>query len=144
MPAFCKRKIIKSMRQVSKILYEAASPLLIQRAWISTTPEDQSILKAIASHKIFAKNVREITYDGNIYDQKLVISPIEWSLQRSISWSKNGLTHAFHEYGERYHGWSCLQRYRGKHQRRNRKSLPPNFKSLISDAKRMIASRWFN
>ena len=128
---------IKSTRQVSKILYEAASPLLIQRAWISTTPEDQRTLKAIASHKIFAQNVREIAYDGTIYDQELVTSPIEWSLHRSIPWSKNGLTHAFREYGERYHGWSCLQGYRRKHQRRNRKSSPPNFESLIGDAKQI-------
>lgn len=58
---------IQRTRLACKALHDAGSPLLIKRAWISSNPEDHERLTKISRHRIFAKYVREIFYDGTIY-----------------------------------------------------------------------------
>lgn len=67
-------KDIKKTRLSCKVLNDAASQFLITRAWISSDPEDQNILTAISLHPIISKSIREIVYDGTIYDDRLVDS----------------------------------------------------------------------
>ena len=65
---------IKSTRLACKSLNEGASPFLIERVWISSSPQDQDILTAISTHGVFSKHVTEIIYDATIYEERLLSS----------------------------------------------------------------------
>ena len=51
--------------------HEAAPPLLLKPAWISSATEDRNIITATASHRISRGTVPKIAYDGTIYDERL-------------------------------------------------------------------------
>jgi hypothetical protein len=61
------RDIISS-RLVCRALNNAASPFLIEHAWISSDPRDWERLTAISKHKVLSKHVRAIIYDASVFD----------------------------------------------------------------------------
>lgn len=51
---------------------DAASPFLLQRAWLSSSSEEKTTLTAISRYRIFSKYIKEMYYDGTIYDPELL------------------------------------------------------------------------
>ncbi len=63
---------VMSSRLVCKAFNYAASPFLIEEAWISSDCRDWERLTAISKHEVFSKYVHTITYYASVYDSDLL------------------------------------------------------------------------
>lgn len=78
--SFLKLQDVKSVRQVCRSLNAASSEFLITSAWISCNPDDWDVLENISEHPIFRRTIREIKYDGTVYDVDLSPQKLYYTL----------------------------------------------------------------
>ena len=137
---------IRSTRLACKYFNEAASPFLLRRVWLSSSSEDQKTLTAISLHRIFSKHIKEIYYDGTVYDPELLNvfnderryrKYVRKFLKRrsKTTWPKNAMRYAARQYQARCNEQMELQAYQGEHSTRLSNDPPPNLGSLIQAAK---------
>lgn len=65
------KKDLASVRLVSKIFEQVASPFLFRSVWFSIEPRDWYNIENISKHSIFRNYVREICYDNTVYEKGL-------------------------------------------------------------------------
>lgn len=138
---------IRNTRLACSLFNDAASPFLLKRAWLSSSSEDQKTLTAISLHPIFSKYVKEVYYDGTIYDPDLLNAFNNDRYYRkcvrkflknksNFVWPKNALRYAISQYKARCKEQIELQAYQGAHLTRLSDDPLPNLGSLIEAATR--------
>lgn len=142
---------IVSSRLVCKALNNAASPFLIEEAWISSDPRDWERLTVISKHEIFSKHVHTIIYDATTFDPELldrkeymaalatkrVVYKRGQGGAKEAHYSMASVRRGYDQFVKNYKEQQAAYVYHGMHLTRcttdSLGDLPPNLSSLVSN-----------
>lgn len=78
------KRNLKNVRLVSKEWNVLATRPLFKRIYISCRAKDLEVFENITSHPVISKGVRELVYDGSLFQKGMTISDYFWHLYRCL------------------------------------------------------------
>lgn len=84
------KRNLKNVRLVSKDWNTLATRLLFDRVYISCRAKDLEVFENITSHPVISTSVRELVYDGSLFQKEMTISVYFRHLYRSLISIKMG------------------------------------------------------